>query len=193
MSAVSPMSAVFFQGQGNRHRIGLKGAGAAAWLAAQGIFVPAAANTWVAAAEPISAGQICDADGLLVARLGASEFFVEEGAAGQTAQRISRALDARPRDVYPVLREDWAFRLGGADVHEVLAEVCNVDFAALSLDSNPLIMTLMIGVAVLVVPQSAAGGRHYRIWCDPSFGPYLSEALGAVVVECGGMSTGATA
>jgi sarcosine oxidase subunit gamma len=99
--------------------------------------------------------------------------------------------------VYPVLREDWAFLLGGDEVHEVLAQVCNVNFAALSLASRPLIMTLMIGVAVLVVPQSVPGGgqgeaaeRHYRIWCDPTFGPYLGESLGAVVIECGGRYTG---
>jgi sarcosine oxidase, subunit gamma len=71
-----------------------------------------------------------------------------------------------------------------------------VDFAALSLVTRPLIMTLMIGVAVLVVPQGgasaegAAGERHYRIWCDPTFGPYLGESLGAVVIECGGRYTG---
>jgi sarcosine oxidase subunit gamma len=103
--------------------------------------------------------------------------------------------------VYPVLREDWAFRLGGDQVHDVLAQVCNVNFAALPLASRPVIMTLMIGVAVLVVPQSVGGRdgaagqigaaeRHYRIWCDPTFGPYLGESLGAVVIECGGRYTG---
>jgi sarcosine oxidase, subunit gamma len=57
-------------------------------------------------------------------------------------------------------------------------------------------MTLMIGVAVLVVPQGlepgqgAAGERQYRIWCDPTYGAYLGESLGAVVVECGGRYTG---
>jgi sarcosine oxidase subunit gamma len=106
-------------------------------------------------------------------------------------------LDEHPPGVYPVLREDWAFHLGGERVHDVLAQVCNVNFAALSLDSHPLIMTLMIGVAVLLVPQSVVGGgqggateRHYRIWCDPTFGPYLGESLGAVVMECGGSYTG---
>jgi hypothetical protein len=36
----------------------------------------------------------------------------------------------------------------------------------------------------------SAAGRHYRIWCDPTFGPYLGESLGAVVIECGGRYTG---
>jgi sarcosine oxidase subunit gamma len=75
----------------------------------------------------------------------------------------------------------------------VLAQVCNVNFASLPLHSHPVIMTLMIGVAVLVAPQAVQGGadeRQYRIWCDPTYGAYLGESLGAVVVECGGRYTG---
>ena len=126
----------------------------------------------------------------MVARLGTAEFFLEDRAAGTTLGRMSSALGKNPPGVYPVLREDWAFRLGGERADDVLAQVCNVNFAALSLDSRPLIMTLMIGVAVLVVPRSGAAGRHYRIWCDPTFGPYLGESLGEVVIECGGRYTG---
>jgi sarcosine oxidase subunit gamma len=173
-----------------RDRLGLKGPRAAEWLAAQGIELPATPNTWTHSDEAVAA------DALLVARLGTAEFFLEDSAAGTTLKRISPALGKNPPGVYPVLREDWTFRLGGERVHDVLAQVCNVNFAALSLDSRPLIMTLMIGVAVLVVPQSVPGGqggaagRHYRIWCDPTFGPYLGESLGAVVIECGGSYTG---
>jgi sarcosine oxidase subunit gamma len=131
--------------------------------------------------------------GLLVARLGTGEFFLEDGAAGTTLQRATLQLEANPPGVYPVLREDWAFRVWGEGVHDVLAQVCNVNFAQLDLESKPLIMTLMIGVAVLVVPEKAAGGRRYRIWCDPTFGPYLGESLGVVVLECGGRYTGVSA
>jgi sarcosine oxidase subunit gamma len=189
-----------------RDRLGLKGPRAAEWLVAQRIVLPMAPNTWT------HSEQTEGADALLVARLGTGEFFLEDGAAGTSLKRLSPSLDEPPPGVYPVLREDFAFHLGGERVHEVLAQVCNVNFAALPLDSRPLIMTLMIGVAVLVVPQSVAGGepggsavrsgsaerdesserdgsadRCYRIWCDPSFGPYLSESLGKVVVECGGI------
>ena len=130
-----------------------------------------------------------------MARLGAAEFFLEESAAGTTLKRLSPSLNERPRGVYPVLREDSAFHLAGEGVHDVLAQVCNVNFAALTLDSHPVIMTLMIGVAVLVLPQAVRSGgetleRRYRIWCDPTFGPYLSESLSAVVNECGGRITG---
>jgi sarcosine oxidase subunit gamma len=186
-----------------RDRLGLKGPRAAEWLIAQRIVLPMAPNTWTHSEDTEGA------DALLVARLGTAEFFLEDGAAGTSLKRLSPALQEPPPGVYPVLREDFAFHLGGERVHEVLAQVCNVNFAALSLDSRPLIMTLMIGVAVLVVPLSVAGGagggaaerggsaeqggsaeRCYRIWCDPSFGPYLCESLGKVVIECGGRYTG---
>ncbi len=167
-----------------RHRLGFKGPRAAEWLVAHGIVLPMLPNTWTH-----SRGEDAAAT-LLVARLGSSEFFIEDAAAGTTLERIAPSGDEHPPGVYPVLREDWALGLGGARVHDVLAQVCNVNFAALILDSRPVIMTLMIGVAVLIVPCGGAVERRYRIWCDPTFGPYLSESLGAVVGECGGRIMG---
>ena len=190
------MSALALKLYGRRDRLGLKGPRAAQWLAAQGVAVPTTPNTWM---QPTGTGA---AEELLAARLGTAEFFLEEGLTGTTLKRIAPSLDGHPPGVYPVLREDSAFILSGEQVHDVLAQVCNVNFAALSLDTRPLIMTLMIGVAVLVVPQNGpgepgaaaerrdAGERQYRIWCDPSFGRYLGESLGAVVIECGGRTTG---
>jgi sarcosine oxidase subunit gamma len=178
-----------------RRRLGLKGPRAAQWLAEQGVPLPTISNTWT---RPDG---VAATEALLVARLGTAEFFLEDCPAGTTIKRISPFLEEYPSGVYPVMREDWAFVLGGERVHEVLAQVCNVNFAALSLDSHPVIMTLMIGVAVLVVPHSARentgepgggaeAGRYYRMWCDPTFGPYMGESLGAVVIECGGSYTG---
>ena len=175
------MSALALEVREHRDRVGLKGPRAAEWLAANGAPLPAAPNTWAHSEQSLS-------DPLLVARLGTSEFFLEDGAAGTALQRISRSLDEPPPGVYPVIREDWAFLLSGEGVHEALVQVCNVNFAALPLDSHPVIMTLMIGVAVLVVAQE----EQYRIWCDPTFGPYMSESLGAVVIECGGRYRGAS-
>jgi len=82
---------------------------------------------------------------------------------------------------YPVLREDLALVLGGDRVTEVLAQVCNVNFNALDIGQRPIVMTLMVGVSVLVLPQQQPDGAIYRIWCDPSFGAYLWETLEEVV------------
>jgi sarcosine oxidase, subunit gamma len=163
-------------------RLGLKGPRAAEWLAAQGVAAPARFNTW--SRPPAGLG--------LIARVGASEFFLEAQDHGALAP-LAAGLAAEPAGVYPVLREDFAFRLSGTGVHDVLAQVCNVDFAGLDLEARPVIMTLMIGVAVVAVLDGRSDARQYRFWCDPTFGPSLSETLGALIVECGGTITGVSA
>jgi sarcosine oxidase subunit gamma len=169
----------------NRARAGCKGPRAAEWLAAQGLDVPAAPNSYSGASDA--------PDAVLVARLGWSEFFLEQGVPGDTVRRVAAAAATTLPGVYPVLREDWAWVLGGAGAEAMLAEVCNVNFAALQVSARPVIMTLMIGVAVLIVPQDIAGVRRYRIWCDPTYGPSLGETLQGVVQECGGTYGGVTA
>jgi sarcosine oxidase subunit gamma len=173
------MSALNFERCLQKVRQGLKGPGAAEWLAEQGIALPGTPNTWAHSRKD------GDSDALLVARLGESEFFLEADGGRAWFTRLSRSLDRRLPGVYPVLREDWAFDLAGEGVHEALAEISSFNFAALDVDSYPLIMTLMMGVSVLIVPQGI-GERRYRIWCDPSFGPYFVEAMAGVVNECGG-------
>jgi sarcosine oxidase subunit gamma len=189
-------------------RFGLKGPGAPAWLAAQGIAMPPAPNTWLGPGGP-------EDEGLLVARLGSSEFFLEDGLGGTALRDIEPLPGAHPPGVYPVLREDASFLLEGQGALDVMAQVCNVNFADLDLAAarpsaarptaarpivarpsaaRPLIMTSMIGVSVLVVPhggpRDVADSFSFRIWCDPTFGAYLGESLRQVVGDCGGDTPG---
>ncbi len=184
------MSALCLDVADASERMGLKGPRAIDWLAAQGVAAPVRANTWShSPAATSSSSPAATSPALLVARLGQSEFFVEAQDHDHLAS-LAAGLAAEPAGVYPVLREDFGFRLSGPGVHDVLAQVCNVDFAGLDIEARPVIMTLMIGVAVLAVPDGSDESRQYRFWCDPTFGPSLSETLGAVVVECGGTITG---
>jgi sarcosine oxidase, subunit gamma len=186
-----------FRGRSPRHRFGLKGPSAAQWLLAHGLSVPAAPNTWVGEEGLNDALPLNDAlllnDTLLVARLGSSEFFLEDREGGATLRNLDPGVTGTPANcpagVYPVLRQDAAFLLSGEGSLDVLAQVCNVNFGELALESNPVIMTLMVGVAVLVIPQITNGGRQFKIWCDPTFGAYLADSVGTVVVESGGKQT----
>lgn len=166
-------------------RLGVKGPRAAEWLTTHGVVLPMAPNSWTLSIAPGNSAS------LLVVRLGTAEFFLEDAAGGTQLESMLAALDANPPGVYPVLREDASFQLSGKGVHEVLAQVCNVNFAALALEPHPAIMTLMLGVSVLVVPQEIDSGRRYRIWCDPTFAPSLSENLRPVLADCGGTMRGA--
>ena len=185
-------AATEFRGRAPRHRFGLKGPSAAQWLLAQGLSVPGAPNTWVGV-EGTWVGEDATGDTLLVARLGSSEFFLEDREGGATLRNLDPGVAGSPANypagVYPVLRQDAAFLLSGNGSLDVLAQVCNVNFGELVLESNPVIMTLMVGVAVLVIPQVIGGARQFKIWCDPTFGAYLADSVGTVVVESGGKQT----
>lgn len=147
-------------------RLGLKGPGSVQWLLQNGLPVPDGANSWCATSS--------DEHDIIV-RLGSSEFLIERSE-GSELRRLSADLTAL-EGVYPVLREDRVFLLSGAMACDVLAEMCNVNFSALRVEAREAIMTLMIGVAVTVVPQGNAAQRRYRIWCDPSYGDYLWSSL----------------
>ena len=122
----------------------------------------------------------------VVGRLGFTEFFVEERGEAAGVAALEQLTAENFAGAYPVLREDLGLVLGGERVAEVLAQVCNVNFSALDIGQRPIVMTLMVGVSVLVLPQQQPDGAIYRIWCDPSFGTYLWETLEEVVQKMPG-------
>ena len=170
----------------HRVRVGLKGPRAPEWLEELGCVLPALSNSWRA---------IHDQSDSIIARLGSTEFFLEESLPGAFVAQVSDALRAPVEGVYSVLREDRAFVLSGIEADDVLAQVCNVEFKRVSRSERHVVMTMMIGIAVLVIPQDgkwgqspfsdeqemgivpAANGGCYRIWCDPSYGDYLWSSL----------------
>lgn len=170
---MSRVGAAWLDGPLAGKRFGVKGPRAAAILAESGVAVPARANTW-AALE--GGGDTAD----VIARLGSTEFFIESRGEFPGLAVLEARLAAGEAGAYPVLREDLAVVLGGAAAPDVLAQVCNIDFAALDLAAQPIVMTSMIGVGVLVLPR-IADGTIYRIWCDPSFGAYLQSGLESVI------------
>jgi sarcosine oxidase, subunit gamma len=164
-----------------QRRVGVKGPRAAEALKQLGLAVPTRPNCWAPMRD-----QDREDSWNVVGRLGFSEFFVEERgeAAGVAALEHLTAGDFA--GAWPVLREDLGLVLGGERVAEVLAQVCNVNFNALDIGQRPVVMTLMVGVSVLVLPQQQPDGAIYRIWCDPSFGTYLRETLEEVVQKIPG-------
>jgi sarcosine oxidase subunit gamma len=160
-----------------RRRAGLKGPRAADVLKQLAFSVPARPNSWL----PLRRSERDDSANV-IGRLGNTEFFVEEegDAPGIVALEAQRSPGA-----YPVLREDFSLILGGPRVHDVLTQVCNVNLASLP-QPKTVVMTLMIGVGVLVLPQNTDAGPVYRIWCDPSFGSYLWAELEQIVQKIPG-------
>ncbi len=165
-------------------RAGVKGPRAAEALQQLGLAVPGRPNCWM----PLRAHDRDDSWNV-VGRLGYTEFFIEERGEAQGITALEQLIAGGFAGAYPVLREDTAIVVGGESATDVLAQVCNVDFGALDLTQRPVVMTLMVGVGVLVVPQyQPDDGAIYRIWCDPSYGTYLWQTLEEVVGKIPGRS-----
>lgn len=161
-----------------RFRCGFKGAGAPEWCGAQGLALPPGANRFA----------VLEGGGL-IGRLAFTEFYVEhesEETVAALVRALGRGCQNGSGGVYPVPRRDAGIVLGGALAHDVLLQTCNVNFAALDLGANPLIMTTIVGVAVTVFPQVEAGELRYRMACDPTFAPYLWATLLGIARESGG-------
>lgn len=156
-------------------RFGVRGVNAAAWLTSQGIDLPDRPNTWL----PLPGGG-------LVARLGLSEFLIEDSFHSRTAIRLAQACQTPPARVYPVLRQDLAIALGGELVHELLLQTCNINFRSLALSDRPVVLTSLISVAVTVIPGEFDGQPFYRLWCDGTFGVYVWRTLVEIGTELGG-------
>ena len=156
-------------------KCGLKGPDAMQWLRDHGIEPPAESNRWL----PLPSGGV-------IARLGRSEFFIEDGAGGSVVSNMRTALGNDVSGVYPVIRQDAGIALTGSRVNELLLQTCNVNFAALETGARNAVMTQMIGVSVLAIRVADEPHPRYRIWCDPTFAPYFWETLAEIAVELGG-------
>jgi sarcosine oxidase subunit gamma len=157
-----------------RPRFGLKGPAAQGWLENQGIAVPAAANSWI----PLPG------DGV-IARLGRTEFFLEDGHAADTVAATRAALGSATPGVYPVIRQDAGFALAGMRVNELLVQTCNVNFEGFDPQESVAVMTQMIGVSVLAIRVNQ-NVPCYRLWCDPTFAAYFWQTLSEIATELGG-------
>jgi sarcosine oxidase subunit gamma len=173
MNDVAAVLSVEFADHSARPRFGCKGPGAGNWLAAQGCRVPTGPNS-----------ATLDADGVFVARLATSEFLIEavEGGGGRVAAvRAGLADCARPRDVYPVPRQDQVLTISGTGLQGLLRQTCSVDFIPLlesaATADGPVVLTSIIGVGVVAWPRRLAGSPAVTLWCEPSYAHYFWNTL----------------
>lgn len=163
-------------------RFGLKGPNASGWLQDHGIDVPQAANTW----SPLPK------DGL-VARLGTSEFLVEDGPEGDTVEGLRDSLNSGSTGIYPVLRQDAAFALAGRRAGEVMSQTCSLDFGSVDYGKRPLFLTRVAVISAMVLPRVEGQSLTFHLWCSYPYGLYLWEELHEIVEEYGGGVVGISA
>ena len=173
----------------HRMRVGCKGPAAEAWLAEHGVTVPQGANRFAV-----------DSRGVLSARLATSEFLFEalEPEAARALAGIKLALERAemPSGVYPVLRQDCVLELEGPATHDLLLETCAVDLEPVERESSanagPVVLTSMIGVAVVLACRPVASGACFTVWSDPSYRHYFLHQLTAIATDLGGTAHSAS-
>jgi sarcosine oxidase subunit gamma len=172
-------------------RFGVKGAGAANWLAQQGLVVPLLPNH-IARWHEHGGGRCL--------RLGNSEFLVERDVAAPGATHTASALPGAPPcathaswplpgaapgtdDAWLLLRSDASFLLDGEPWPRELAQACSFDFTRLRDEPDLVVMTLLAGIGVTLVREPAADDRlALRLWCDASYSTYLQDCLHQLAV-----------
>ncbi|MBU2732672.1 hypothetical protein [Acidithiobacillus ferridurans] len=170
LSTINQDAAIWIADRTLHPRFGCKGRGALEWLENQDLTVPDRPNSWRMKAETA------------ILRLGDSEFLVES-----TADVVNKAKSLpREASVYPVLRQDCAFELGGTQADNLLRQVCSLHFEALNLTAQPIVLTSMIGVNVIILPKQDQGQPHFLIWADNTYGFYLWNTLLGIGNELGG-------
>ena len=87
----------------------------------------------------------------------------------------------RPLDLYPVARQDLVVGIQGPSLHQLLRQVCSVDFAPLfeacGPHEGPVALTSMIGVGIVAWPRRTDSGSSLTVWLDPSFAHYFWTTL----------------
>ena len=170
LSMIDQDAAIWIADRSLQPRFGCKGRGAAEWLEKQEFTVPDRPNSWVMTAETA------------ILRLGDSEFLIE------STEDVVNKIKSLPREasVYPVLRQDCAFEFGGAQVENLLRQVCSLHFEALNLKTRPIVLTSMIGVSVMILPKQDQGRPIFGVWADNTYGFYLWNTLLGIGNELGG-------
>tara|TARA_R110002049_G_scaffold137295_2_gene297211 strand:- start:323 stop:982 length:660 start_codon:yes stop_codon:yes gene_type:complete len=163
-----------------RQRFGVKGPQANQWLAAQKIKTPDSINSWVID------------NGVLVLRLGSSEFLVEQQVSGEVCKQLNEASQITTVGVYKVLRADAAFVISGDKILTMFSELCKLDLSEKALKPNQVIMTQVADISATIMPEVINDRLVIRLWCDGTYGAYMWRVLHQLAQEQGGGAVGLT-
>ncbi|MEI9401223.1 hypothetical protein [Mesorhizobium argentiipisi] len=149
-----------------RPRFGLKGGGSAAWLAAQGVTLPAV-------------NRIGDHRGMRVLRLGNEDILLLAESAGETLAEVKAAWQAAaaPKGFSSWREEGWAWmRLSGPGLAEAMSSLCALDLRLQKFGADDIAQT-RVGNIEAVTFRSPTG---FDILFDITASAYFARAVAAV-------------
>ncbi|MGQ0658146.1 MAG: hypothetical protein ACT4NU_08650 [Chromatiales bacterium] len=167
---------------------GLKGPGAAEWLATQGVAVPPAVNR---------ATQ--QTDGALVARIGTNDLMVLSDLSGQSTlpARLDEAwmTEPVPPDAprgFPVPRQDgfcW-FAVTGKHADAMLAKLCGVDLRPHKFQVGEIAQTSVARLSAVVIRNDLNATLAYYLFADSASAEYWWDCLIDAIQEFSGTPVG---
>ncbi|RUU66007.1 sarcosine oxidase [Mesorhizobium sp. M2C.T.Ca.TU.009.01.2.1] len=147
-------------------RFGLKGGGSAAWLAAQGVKLPAV-------------NRIGEHRGMRVLRLGNEDILLLAQDAGETLAEVKAAWHAAaaPKGYSSWREEGWAWmRLSGPRLAEAMSSLCALDLRPQKFGGDNIAQT-RVGHIEAVTFRSPTG---FDILFDITASAYFARAVAAV-------------
>lgn len=171
-------------------RVGFKGAGAADWLASQGVMVPEI-NRCAA-----------QADGAMVFRLGANDIMIttDIAAAAALPERLSAAwaaLENPPQAArgFPMPRQEgfcW-FVLTGQHAAAAMAKICGVDLRPHKFAVGAIAQTSVARLSAVVARNDINGTPAYHLFADSASAEYWWDCIRDAMQEFNGRPVGTEA
>ncbi len=171
-------------------RVGFKGAGAADWLASQGVTVPEINRCAV------------QADGAMVFRLGANDLMISTdiAATAHLPDRLSAAwsaLENPPQTArgFPMPRQEgfcW-FVLTGQHAAAAMAKICGVDLRPHKFALGAIAQTSVARLSAVIVRNDINGTLAYHLFADSASAEYWWDCILDAMQEFNGSAAGTEA
>lgn len=152
----------------------VKGPGAADWLQAQDLPVPAR----------IYAGDVIGENGWIT-RTGREEYLLRGAVGSQLSDLAEDVADGVYRHgVLISSRQDALFLLTGQRIGELMAQSCGLDYAAIT--PRQTVLSRVAAVSCGLLKDQMEDNPVCWLWLDPSHGLYLWEQLVQIIQELDG-------
>jgi len=156
-----------------------KGPGAADWLSANGLSVPA----------EIYQGNSTASDGWLT-RTGADEFLLRGSSDNQSPELPVDLLDGiYQQDLLITRRQDALLLLAGQRINQLIGQTCGLDYDQLA--SRETVFTRVAAVSCGLLKDQLTDYPVCWLWIDPSQALYLWHELVQIIEDLAGHVVGA--
>lgn len=172
-------------------RLGVKGAGTADWLAAQGIRIPAESNQAVRQASGALAARLAPAELLLLGDLSGDPAPLDAIAAAWRAEPLP---PARPRGyLLPRRHSHFWFLVSGEKAATMFAKLCGVDLRPGKFADGRIAQTSLARMNAVVIRDDRGGVPAYHLLGDSASAEYLWDCLLDAMAEFEGAPVGLAA